>query len=1290
MKKKLRKMDDSIYFVTGTVRREDTRGGVWGLRIEAWDEDLCKSDYLGVDCTNADGSFKIAFQESDFAEPFEGDPEIYLKVYDCDCRLIYDTREDLCRCRPGKQTEINLSLVPDILWWHLKCPAWVCPEDPVLLAEKTFDEIEEAIEELFRPGTPAYNESLAIVNAITPPIQNFDCILEDACKTLNGDLDAASRYRDALEALCSDAHKHCCESPGPYADILDELFGLDCPEEENCDPCKNHDSQKATDKSENIEEEECCRPEAEIPCPCKESLISLEKRMFLLMAALHISCRHEKTAKTYLGILLDQLCRYELLGALHRAAVLFLCGDKQAAKHFTQLLNFSGLSSHNDDQSRYLQRIWHPHTPTCCEICLDDELLNCLKDAICAWREIDCYTIKKITPPRACPGEIICIKGTGFGYCPGLVQFRAHGSLTLGPVAIPEEWCDDTIRVRVPQEAGCGLVLILPPQTIKLCGRFVQYRPTGCIKQDFEGTSPEILKFHIKGLQDGDCLEPGAELRIRWKTCAADLVKVEIINSQTNQVIAQQNPADARGCWDFTNTDFTETTYLTIRITAIGQCDPKTVSQEISLIFQKPFDLSIEGAEVTQAIQYYNASQHLTDAADRGPNNSVQLVARKSAWVRVYMRSGQDPSFGNGQLPDTTGSLRVERRVGGIWSVVDILPPVNAPVTVEDSFPTYDSERANINASLNFIIPSGVMIGLLRFIIDVNSPFACVGGNASDQLTIDVDLQQELRIAAVSVGYNGPPIGGGPNVNFPAPTAGQIATEANFALTVFPVQNTPNIRIIDTVNATQPLDDNTFPAGGCDPNWGPIITQVANARTNDGNQAGWIYYGFVTASLPRIHGNVGCASGGNAAGLLGSGTTFAHEVGHQVGLRHAPCGAVGSVIPGFPLYEPYDTGITFVNGAGNTVYQDASIGEYGLDINTGTIYNPHPLRPNNGKDLMSYCGNRWVSLFLHNWMINNATLNPVILATGEQSEQRLVQPSQSFNLSSMRPYVTVVGKVSANETIEVSSLARVPTHELAMHGSRTAYELRLVGKDGLVVSRAPVFTIPAHEGTSSQGCGCGSHDNKEAEPPFMFIAAMPDVTEGKAIQICKGDEVVWERKCPKEVAEIKKLKVEVKEGRLYISWDLRGPVSEETEAWIRWSEDGKEWNGLQVGIKDTSVKIDAGKIPVEKAMFEVFVHTGYHSISERSDFVKLPPKPVELAILHPTENALLSAQTPLRLWGTMVSGATKAKASWYVDGKKVGDGLDIWVPPLKSGSHTIELRIGKQASTTVKVSTRSD
>src|SRR6188474_2462948 len=85
--------------------------------------------------------------------------------------------------------------------------------------------------------------------------------------------------------------------------------------------------------------------------------------------------------------------------------------------------------------------------------------------------------------------------------------------------------------------------------------------------------------------------------------------------------------------------------------------------------------LSIAGVEVTQAIQYCRAAEHLTDKNDRGLDNSLTLVADKPAMVRVYVHGGlQD-------VPNVSGTVVVQRRKYGIWVDSRTLSPV-APTSI--------------------------------------------------------------------------------------------------------------------------------------------------------------------------------------------------------------------------------------------------------------------------------------------------------------------------------------------------------------------------------------------------------------------------------------------------------------------------------------------------------------------------------------------------------------------------------------------------------------------------------
>ena len=67
-------------------------------------------------------------------------------------------------------------------------------------------------------------------------------------------------------------------------------------------------------------------------------------------------------------------------------------------------------------------------------------------------------------------------------------------------------------------------------------------------------------------------------------------------------------------------------------------------------------------------------------------------------------------------------------------------------------------------------------------------------------------------------------------------------------------------------------------------------------------------------------------------------TTVAHELGHNMSLRHAPCGGAGGPDPGFPT-------------------RDGTIGAWGFNSSDSSLVDPEI------SDLMSYCGPKWISDF---------------------------------------------------------------------------------------------------------------------------------------------------------------------------------------------------------------------------------------------------------------------------------------------------------------------------------------
>ena len=99
-------------------------------------------------------------------------------------------------------------------------------------------------------------------------------------------------------------------------------------------------------------------------------------------------------------------------------------------------------------------------------------------------------------------------------------------------------------------------------------------------------------------------------------------------------------------------------------------------------------------------------------------------------------------------------------------------------------------------------------------------------------------------------------------------------------------------------------------------------------------------YYYAVAQLPYESGGIlGIAYFGHPVSTGGTiEHVFAHEVGHNMNLPHAPCGGAGGPDPDFP-------------------YRNGRIGMWGYDFAGGRLVD----RGSSVRDLMSYCDPIWVS-----------------------------------------------------------------------------------------------------------------------------------------------------------------------------------------------------------------------------------------------------------------------------------------------------------------------------------------
>jgi hypothetical protein len=81
------------FIISGRIREQENGDAIQGLLVRAIDKDLLFSDLLGTATTDAEGRFKIIYEESDFREIFDSRPDIYLSIYAPPFQHLMDTRE---------------------------------------------------------------------------------------------------------------------------------------------------------------------------------------------------------------------------------------------------------------------------------------------------------------------------------------------------------------------------------------------------------------------------------------------------------------------------------------------------------------------------------------------------------------------------------------------------------------------------------------------------------------------------------------------------------------------------------------------------------------------------------------------------------------------------------------------------------------------------------------------------------------------------------------------------------------------------------------------------------------------------------------------------------------------------------------------------------------------------------------------------------------------------------------------------------------------------------------------
>lgn len=318
-------------------------------------------------------------------------------------------------------------------------------------------------------------------------------------------------------------------------------------------------------------------------------------------------------------------------------------------------------------------------------------------------------------------------------------------------------------------------------------------------------------------------------------------------------------------------------------------------------------NLRVDGAYLVQATQRYDGS--------------VRLVAGRDAYVRVFAQANQ------------ANSASPQVRVRIYWgAALQQTYTIGAPTA---SVPT-SVNQGSLTASWNVLVPGALVQPTLKVLVDVDPANAIAEADETDNafpvsgvpasVTVVTLPTFNVRFVPVLQSVNGLQgnVTAGNQATFLADVRGMLPIAAYDA----------DIRAPYTTSAAALVSDNSNNA------WGTILSEVLALKSADGSAR--YYYGVVKTTYSSGVAGMGYVGGGARTAIgwdrLPSGSgVMAHELGHNMGRQHAPCGGPASPDPSYP-------------------YPNAQIGVWGMDVAAGTLKSATGL-----SDLMSYCDPDWIS-----------------------------------------------------------------------------------------------------------------------------------------------------------------------------------------------------------------------------------------------------------------------------------------------------------------------------------------
>lgn len=422
--------------------------------------------------------------------------------------------------------------------------------------------------------------------------------------------------------------------------------------------------------------------------------------------------------------------------------------------------------------------------------------------------------------------------------------------------------------------------------------------------------------------------------------------------------------------------------------------------------------------------------------------------------------------------------------------------------------------------------------------------------------------------------------------------------------------------------------------------WSQLLYQIRSLRSREQPNspqfnAGEMpkYYGV----LPReavFWGGLAYRPGTAGIGLVDQDDVAAHEIGHNLGLRHASCD------------EPSN------NTDPNYPYSGGFIGNVGVDV-----YQRELVSALNYQDLMSYCWPKWISDYHYRKIFN--------VLSGQSLRQTAPQEVQTGWLISGR--INPDGTARLDNTEPISSTIVVEEPGVGL------YDIELLDESNVVQFRYSFNPTEIAQ-------------ESETPLPSDFSFIVPQIENLARIQLTQSGNVLATLEAATAPPT---LKASLSAGSsdnpndITISWKVGSRRAEQTTVNIRYSADGGQtWQMLSVGRTDSSLDLSKTQLPAsENGIIELIARNSTQSQVNRLELGHIENKAPQVGILseESEETRALYPGEPLILDGYAVDledgGMTDRNLVWSETKLGVlGTGQTLVIAEgLSTGSYTINL-----------------